>query len=319
VSPRAALAAAACLCAGGAPDAAAQCTMNIGSGSGMSFGAIGPQGGDSTATMNLDCTPGTGDSIVRVCLSIDSPTSGNVDRRQMQGPGARMDYNLYSDAARTQVWGSAYSGSTKPPTLDFPLVGGNIHTTFTIYGRVPAGQTGLPAGDYVDAYPPGSISYASVTFTSVPVSCASLAKNKYNDLLNFRVSTKLAAGCSVSATTVDFGQRGNLSSDVAANGTVTANCPSGINYSLRMDAGTNAASTVAQRLMTRSGGSDTIAYNLYTSPGYASVWGDGTVGAIVSGTGIGGNQTYTVFGRLPKQATPRPGMYADTITLTITY
>ena len=38
-----------------------------------------------------------------------------------------------------------------------------------------------------------------------------------------------------------------------------------------------------------------------------------------SATGNGALQSYTIYGRVPPQTTPKPGTYADTITLTVTY
>jgi spore coat protein U-like protein len=40
---------------------------------------------------------------------------------------------------------------------------------------------------------------------------------------------------------------------------------------------------------------------------------------MVSGTGIGSSQNYTVYGRVQAQTTPAPGTYTDTITVTVTY
>jgi spore coat protein U-like protein len=75
------------------------------------------------------------------------------------------------------------------------------------------------------------------------------------------------------------------------------------------------------RLMTRSGGSETLRYNLYTTPSHTSIWGDGSTGTLfVSGTGNGSEQRYSVHGRMPAQSpTPNPGGYSDTITVTMTY
>ena len=39
----------------------------------------------------------------------------------------------------------------------------------------------------------------------------------------------------------------------------------------------------------------------------------------VSATGTGMTQSLSIYGRVPPQATPRPGAYADTVTMTVTY
>jgi spore coat protein U-like protein len=44
-----------------------------------------------------------------------------------------------------------------------------------------------------------------------------------------------------------------------------------------------------------------------------------TGGALVSATGNGADQTFTIYGRVPAQTTPAPGTYTDTVTVTVTY
>ena len=67
-------------------------------------------------------------------------------------------------------------------------------------------------------------------------------------------------------------------------------------------------------------GTATLGYNLYTTTGDTTVWGDGTGStASVAGTGTGSNQTLTVYGKIPTGETSLSGTYSDTITATITY
>ncbi len=48
------------------------------------------------------------------------------------------------------------------------------------------------------------------------------------------------------------------------------------------------------------------------------VWGDGSLGTgMVTGTGTGAVQSVPIFGSVPKQTTPSPGDYKDTVTATI--
>jgi spore coat protein U-like protein len=48
-------------------------------------------------------------------------------------------------------------------------------------------------------------------------------------------------------------------------------------------------------------------------------WGQ-TIGTdTVAATGNGAAQPFTVFGQVPAQTTPSPGLYTDTITVTVTY
>jgi spore coat protein U-like protein len=68
-------------------------------------------------------------------------------------------------------------------------------------------------------------------------------------------------------------------------------------------------------------GANTLNYNLYTSSGYGTVWGDGTSStAAITGTGTGSAQSTSVYGRIGSgQTSVPPGSYADTVSVTVTY
>ena len=126
--------------------------------------------------------------------------------------------------------------------------------------------------------------------------------------------------CAVSATTINFGGAvGVLTSPVTNTGTITANCTNTATYTIALDKGTSTSGSIADRRMQAAGGSQ-VHYELYTTSGYATIWGDGTGGSSTAGgTGAGSSQSYTVYGRIPAQTSPAPGSYSDTITVTVTY
>jgi spore coat protein U-like protein len=304
----------------GSPGAQAQnCVLNIGN---ISFGTINAAAGaDSTANLVFDCNVSDPRPLLRVCISIGAPGTGDVQNRKLPGPqSALLSYNLYRDAARTQIWGSI-NGTLPPPALDYPISGGKVHAAIPLYGRVPGGQSGLPGGDYRVTYAVADIQVGIRSYLVTPSDCSNIPVDSTISQSRLYVNATLSSACSVSATPIDFGQKGTLGTDSSATGTVTANCGSGVAYSLSMNAGTGAGATPANRLLTRSGGSETIRYGLFTNPTFTSIWGDGSAGSTtVSATGSGANQSYTVHARMPAQTpTPRPGTYRDTITLTITY
>jgi spore coat protein U-like protein len=90
-----------------------------------------------------------------------------------------------------------------------------------------------------------------------------------------------------------------------------------------LSAGNVANSTVAQRLLagTAAGNTGTtVAFNLYQSSAAAApVWGNTPGTDIVSGVGSGSAIPTTVYGRVPAQATPKPGTYQSTITATVNF
>jgi len=116
----------------------------------VAFGNYVSPGGavvDSTGTVSVTCTP---DRVLLVCsasytiaLSAGNSVLGFAPRR-MSGSGFTLDYNLYTNGARTTVWGDG-SGvtSTVPETITSSILGliclPGIKNS-TVFGRVPANQ-----------------------------------------------------------------------------------------------------------------------------------------------------------------------------------
>jgi spore coat protein U-like protein len=132
------------------------------------------------------------------------------------------------------------------------------------------------------------------------------------------VQMTITATCLVnSASTLNFGTQGVLSTNVDQTSTVQVTCTNTTPYNIGLDAGTGSGATVATRKLTS--GATTVNYTLYSNSTRTTLWGN-TVGTdTVAATGNGAAQSYTVYGRVPPQAAPAPGTYTDTITVTVTY
>jgi spore coat protein U-like protein len=132
------------------------------------------------------------------------------------------------------------------------------------------------------------------------------------------VQMTITATCLVnSASTLDFGTQGVLSTNVDQTSTIQVTCTNTTPYNIGLNAGTGTGATVATRKMTS--GANTVNYTLYSNSGRTTLWGN-TVGTdTVAATGNGAAQSYTVYGRVPAQTSPAPGTYTDTITVTVTY
>ena len=135
---------------------------------------------------------------------------------------------------------------------------------------------------------------------------------------NFTVQVTIAAACTInSASTLDFGSQGVLTANVDQTSTLDIQCTNSTPYNIGLDAGTGSGATVAVRKMTS--GVNTVNYTLYSDFARATVWGN-TVGTDTFGAiGNGVSQKYTVYGRVPAQTTPAPGIYTDTVTVTVNY
>ncbi|ORT82577.1 hypothetical protein B7G54_26985 [Burkholderia puraquae] len=81
--------------------------------------------------------------------------------------------------------------------------------------------------------------------------------------------------------------------------------------------------TFANRLMTRTGNTQTLGYNLYLDSAHTSIWGDGTSGtSAISWGKISGAGTFnaTVYGLIRGGQNVVPGSYADhNITILFNY
>lgn len=103
---------------------------------------------DSTATVSVSCSA-TVAVAVSYSLALSAGNSGDETSRALYSGSNTLRYQLYTDAARTQIWGDGNSGTS--PVQNGYLLGAlaPVTTTTTTYGRVPAQQNVAP-GSYQD-------------------------------------------------------------------------------------------------------------------------------------------------------------------------
>jgi len=132
---------------------AADCSASA---TGVSFGiydAATTLPNDSTGSLTVSCSyTGGGVQDVGYVVTLSSMNGSSPATRWLAAGASQLSYNLYRDAARTQIWGNGtsgsfvVSGSVKPG----PGVGNETRSqTYSVYGRVPA-QQDADAGDYSD-------------------------------------------------------------------------------------------------------------------------------------------------------------------------
>lgn len=133
-------------------------------------------------------------------------------------------------------------------------------------------------------------------------------------------SATVTANCTISTTPLAFGNVDATSaSNVDASGGLSITCTNGSAWAASADIGGGSGASFANRKMTS--GADLLNYNIYTTAGRTTVWGDGTgTTATIGGTGTGSAQAVTVYGRIAGgQNTVPIGNYADTVSVTVTY
>lgn len=104
----------------------------------LDFGTAGIIGEDIDAdtSIAITCTPGTGYGI-----TIDGGGSGDPDHRQMHSGTDTVDYDLYSDAARHNPWGTSLASTVTGS-------GSGDAQQMAVYGRIPPQQAA--PGHYTD-------------------------------------------------------------------------------------------------------------------------------------------------------------------------
>ena len=132
---------------GVAASVSANCTISAAP---VNFGAYDPVSAnasaplDGTGSVSVMCTNGASANII--LGQGGAPDAGSSDdaplRRLQDGQGNHLAYGLFSDAAKTILWGnSGPSGVAHTGT--------GIETALTVHGRIAAGQN-IPAGSYSD-------------------------------------------------------------------------------------------------------------------------------------------------------------------------
>lgn len=113
----------------------------------LAFGNVDVTGGsnvDGTGGLSVTCTSGTGWTAT---AGTGSGSGATLATRKMANGANLLNYALYTDSAYTTVWGD---GTTVGAEGTFTGTGTGSAQTSTIYGRIPAGQSSLPAGEYSD-------------------------------------------------------------------------------------------------------------------------------------------------------------------------
>lgn len=105
---------------------------------GLAFGSYDTLAGvplDSTGNIQVEC-----DADTAFTLDLGAG-SGSYGQRTLSGAQSVLDYNLYTDAARTLIWADGLAGD------DVSASGTSV--SIPVYGRIPQRQN-VAAGIYAD-------------------------------------------------------------------------------------------------------------------------------------------------------------------------
>ncbi|HEY5723495.1 MAG TPA: spore coat U domain-containing protein [Allosphingosinicella sp.] len=121
----------------------ANCTVST---SAVAFGNVDVTSGQSvqgTGSVSVTCTNGT---AWTAAADAGAGSGADLAIRKMANGANLLNYSLFTDSARTQLWGDGFEGAT----ATFSDTGTGTAQAKTVYGLIPAGQTGVPAGEYAD-------------------------------------------------------------------------------------------------------------------------------------------------------------------------
>ncbi len=304
--------------AGGGGNARAQsCSLSIGN---LSFGTvnlISNTQDDTTAAFEVSCDGGTPGQTMLACINL-GPGSGDANGanapRYLDSGGSKLGYNIFLNSGHTLMWGS-YSGGGSPMQLLLPLdSSGRGSTTGVVYGRIYGGQQTLPTGSYSSSF----ASVQDVFLAWTPYSgadCTAIGTaNQTAISAPFAASVSYPASCTVSAGTMNFGNMTDLKAAVESSALLSTTCSAGTPYAITLGDGLNATGPM-QRAM--SYGGQRLTYDLFQDSSRLTAWGG--AGNALAATGTGLPQSRNVFGRVPAQTTPPPGVYQDTVVVTVGY
>ena len=119
----------------------AQCSISAVN---LTFPAVDPLSSqtDGATTVSVKCTK---NSPYTVGLNAGTTTGSTIAQRLMANGADTMDYNLYTDAGRSSIWGNS-AGSWVSGTG----AGMGTAQVLNVYGRVAAGQTNLAVGTFTE-------------------------------------------------------------------------------------------------------------------------------------------------------------------------
>jgi spore coat protein U-like protein len=125
------------------------CTCII-SATNVSFGTYNPISGlalNSTGTVSVTCSALVLGLAIAYQMQLSTGGSGSFSRYMASGIN-HLNYNLYTDSARTQIWGDG-TASTVTVSDNYLLTISPTTRNYTAFGLVPASQN-LPTGSYSD-------------------------------------------------------------------------------------------------------------------------------------------------------------------------
>jgi len=158
--------------------------------------------------------------------------------------------------------------------------------------------------------------YLAISLLSAGMVISSISTTQAASTASLDIMATVVSACEIDVVPINFGNYDGAL--INTTGEVAVNCNAGVPYAIALDAGLN--SDGANRLMS-DGVGNMLPYRL-THTG--TDWGDIGVtdtfpGDVVTGTGVGSSEAYTVEAMVFENQTVAPGVYTDTVTVTVQF
>lgn len=283
----------------------------LGSGSSTGVGKIVISCGNLLALLSsieISIHMGTGNAVTN---------SGEGRYMTSLTTGTQLSYELYQDPGHQTVFGGDYYFNRGAPwhTAGSSLLEllSNKKMDVPIYARVSDEQSGATPGNYISEFirDPADlhISYKTCGLLS---GCSTKAMHT-----SFSVQATVVPDCLVTADDLDFGSVGLLDQNVEATSRIHVTCTAGTSHQIGIGYGLGGGEAPNRHMRSSTG--HAVTYELYQDANHETIWGLIAEGLDMTETGVGTEQTYTVYGKVPAQPTPPPGQYTDHVVVSVTY
>lgn len=290
--------------------AALVCEAGIAS---LNFGLISVRDGSipqTSSPVTISCFGGTPGTIVHACLTIGWGSGGSgaglTPRYMTGGVVAPLAYQLTSQNTL-----SAGGTTWDVVTFSIPLdaTSGSSAMETTLYAEVTSIGAQVTVGSYNSRFETG---------TDVALSYGENACDTSGAVTTFTVDAVVTPSCTVNVSNMDFGVIDAIvAAPVDQIATISVSCTNASAYTVGLDHGTNAVDTGPTGRRMANGG-DLLAYGLYHDEARTADWGL-AAGNVAAGTGTGGSQALTVFGKIFSNQQASVGTYFDSVVVVVSY
>jgi spore coat protein U-like protein len=253
--------------------------------------------------VQIRCNPNTSGTLTLSRSSTNN--SFNPRAMALTSAGDRVRYNVFLDAAGTQIFGDGQGGTTASISVNAEP---NEKTFFIpMYFRTTA-EEDAPAGTYTD----------TLTLTLNPT------KGNEAPTRTFTVTTVVVPECSVQTFSLNFGTYDPIGAhltsplDAVANTPVNVYCTKGVQATTTLSQGNNFAESSRRMAF----GTHRLSYGVFLDSNHTTAWSSvGPAASTSRNTALAwlGHPGYPVFGRIPAGQVVAAGSYSDTLVATVTY